>query len=156
MGMIMIRIDKEDFKRGYCIVGTRCFSSKLQNRMLIPYADCFNHDNVDAEYHVINTILHANIDQSMNSYYLKQKMSIDCSILVGEKKPILNAIKELTIDDNIYDINLNKESNWENEFLSIKENNIWNMYRLITEGIIAHLIQRIQIVMKKLNRMALH
>ena len=95
--------------------------------MLIPYADFFNHENVDAEYQIINTSLHTKNDQTMSTYYLKSKMENDYSILVGDKKQSQIPYKRLVIDDGVQEIYINKDINWEVQFLSAKENNIWNM-----------------------------
>lgn len=42
------------FVNAFISVVTRCFGWGLPNTMLIPYADCINHNNVDSTYELVN------------------------------------------------------------------------------------------------------
>eukprot|EP00347_Sterkiella_histriomuscorum_P011977 403370373 len=48
----------EIYKRAYNIVTTRCFGWSCPSTCLVPFADCFNHFNLDNQYEIFNSDLH--------------------------------------------------------------------------------------------------
>ena len=96
--------------------------------MLVPYADSFNHDNVDAGYEIINTDLHLEYNDAMSSYFTKEKYKNDFSLIVGNKKQEKQITKEIKIDEYVTELNIDKEENWICKFLENSNNHIWNVY----------------------------
>lgn len=65
---------KEVFTKAFISIVTRCFGWGLPKTMVIPFADCINHHNVDSTYELIHTKYHlatekTDPDRGPDSYY---------------------------------------------------------------------------------------
>lgn len=49
---------KTIFIRAFTSVVTRCFGWGLPKTMMVPFADCINHHNVDSTYELIHPVYH--------------------------------------------------------------------------------------------------
>ncbi len=85
---------KNVFIKAFVSVVTRCFGWGLPKTMVIPFADCINHHNVDSTYELLHQKFHQaymNPGYSMNrgppAYYTKSKLEMDYSDLEPELTP---------------------------------------------------------------------
>lgn len=79
---------REVFLKAFISIVTRCFGWGLPKTMVVPFADCINHHNVDSTYEMIHTKYHLakenDPDHGPKSYFSKSKMQMDCSDLFCE------------------------------------------------------------------------
>lgn len=77
---------KTVFIRAFTSVVTRCFGWGLPKTMMVPFADCINHHNVDSTYELIHPVYHlaekGDPDRGPEDYYSKTKMDIDYNDLL--------------------------------------------------------------------------
>ena len=85
---------KTIFIKAFVSVVTRCFGWGLPKTMIIPFADCINHHNVDSTYELIHIPFHkARYDppnsnnRGPDSYYTRSKLDMDYSDFDSELTP---------------------------------------------------------------------
>ena len=79
---------KAIFTKAFVSIVTRCFGWGLPKTMVIPFADCINHHNVDSTYELLHLKYHlaeeGNSDRGPKNYYSRSKMELDYSDLFLE------------------------------------------------------------------------
>jgi len=71
---------KSIFLVSFINVITRCFGWGLPKTMVVPFADCINHHNVDSNYEMFSEIWHDNYkEEGPDAYYTMSKQEIDYS-----------------------------------------------------------------------------
>jgi len=93
---------KEIYKKAFVSVVTRCFGWGLPKTMIVPFADCINHHNVDSTYEMIHTKYHrAFLNPSRSeergpaAYYTKSKMDMDFGDLESDLTPKLPNVQKM-------------------------------------------------------------
>ncbi len=79
---------KDTFDKAFVSVVTRCFGWGLPKTMVVPFADCINHHNVDSTYELIHNRFHkaflnpsSQNERGPSAYYTKSKLEMDYSDL---------------------------------------------------------------------------
>lgn len=83
---------KEYYDFAFNSTVTRCFGWGLPKTMMVPFADCINHHNMDSTYELINTKLHRQRDldqgeRGPEAYYSKSKLEMNYSDLAEDLRP---------------------------------------------------------------------
>jgi len=77
---------KQVFLISFIGVITRCFGWGLPTTMVVPFADCINHHNVDSNYEMIHRKWHFKEEQGPDHYYTKSKLEVDYSDFFEEEE----------------------------------------------------------------------